>query len=55
VTFWYGFGSADPYLWLTDLDLTPDSDLTPDWNQDPTPDPAPDPGILVSHLQDKMS
>jgi hypothetical protein len=20
VTFWYGFGSADPYLWITDTD-----------------------------------
>ncbi len=26
VTFWYGFGSADPYLWLTDTDSDPASD-----------------------------
>ncbi len=38
MTFWYGSGSADPYLLLTD--------------SDPTPDPAPDPGIVVSNLQD---
>ncbi len=31
MTFWYGSGSADPYLWLTDSDS----------------DPAPDPGIFV--------
>ncbi len=34
---WYGSGSADPYLRLTD--------------SDPTPDPAPDPAILISDLQ----
>jgi hypothetical protein len=27
VTFWYGFGSPDPYLWLTDPDPTPDPDI----------------------------
>ncbi len=32
VTFWYGYGSADPYLGLTD----------------PDPVPTPDPGIFVS-------
>jgi hypothetical protein len=37
-TFWYEYGSADPYLGLTD--------------PGPTPDPAPDPGIFVSDLQD---
>ncbi len=36
VTFWYGSGSGDPYLWLTDLDS----------------DPAPDPDFFVSDLQD---
>jgi hypothetical protein len=25
VTFWYGSGSADQYLWLTDPDSDPDS------------------------------
>jgi hypothetical protein len=25
VTFWYGFGSADPYHWLTDPDSAPDN------------------------------
>ncbi len=44
VTSWYGSGSADPYLGLTDPDL--DSDPTPD------PDPAPDSGIFVTDLQD---
>jgi hypothetical protein len=46
VTFWYGSGSADPSLWLTD----PDSDQTPDldptdpylWLKDPDLDPTPD-------------
>jgi hypothetical protein len=36
VTFWYGFGSGDPYLWLMD--------------PDPTPVPATDPGIFISDL-----
>jgi hypothetical protein len=34
--FWYGSGSADPYLWLMDPDL--DADL--------------DPAIFISDLQD---
>jgi hypothetical protein len=56
VTFWYGSGSADPdqririsgsvsadpYLWLKDLDLDPH----------PAADPAPDPATFVSYLQD---
>ncbi len=39
MTFSYGSGSADRYLWLTD--------------PDPTPDSAPDPAIFVSDLQEK--
>ncbi len=38
VTFWYGSGSVDPYLWLPDL--YSDSD------------PAPDPATFVTDLQD---
>ncbi len=46
MTFWYGSGSADPSLWLTD----PDSDQTPDldstdpylWLKDPDLDPTQD-------------
>ncbi len=32
VTFWCGYESGDPYLWLIDPDpdLTPDPDVTPD-------------------------
>jgi hypothetical protein len=69
VTYCYGFGSADPYLWLTyqdsdptadsdptpDLDPTLDADPTLDSDPDLTPAPAPDPGIFVSDLQDKKS
>jgi hypothetical protein len=63
VTFWYGSGSADPYLWLTDpdSDQTPDSDPTDpylrlkDPDLDPTPDLDPDPGIFVHDLHDKKS
>ncbi len=36
VIFWYGSGSTDPYLWLTD----------------PDPTPAPDPVLFVSGFQD---
>jgi hypothetical protein len=49
VTFWYGSGSPDKYLGLTDPDSDPDPDPTPD--PDPSPDPAPDPAIF-SDLQD---
>jgi hypothetical protein len=57
VTYRYGSGSADPYLWLTvqDSDPTPDSDPTLDSDPDLTPDPTPHPGIFVSDLQDKKS
>ncbi len=40
VTFWYGCGSLDLYLWLTDLDVDPD------------PAPDADPALFVSDLQD---
>ncbi len=69
MTYCYGSGSADPYLWptyqdsdptpdsdpTTDLDPTPDADPTLDSDPDLTPDPAPDPGVFVSDLQDKKT
>ena len=44
MTFWYGSGSADPSLWLTDPDQTPDLDTTDPylWLKDPDLDPTPD-------------
>ncbi len=46
MTYCYGSGSADPYLWPTyqDSDPTPDSDADPTPDLDPTPnaDPTPD-------------
>ncbi len=46
MTFWYGSGSADPSLWLTDLDWdqTPDLDPTDPylWLKDPDLYPTPD-------------
>ncbi len=53
MTYWYGSGSADPYLWLTDLDSDPTPD--PDPTLDLDPNLTPDPGIFVSDLQDKKS
>ncbi len=46
MTFWYGSGSADLSLWLTDLDSdqTPYLDTTDPylWLKDPDLDPTPD-------------
>jgi hypothetical protein len=47
--FWYGSGSADPYLRLMDPD--PDSNPDPDPDSNPDPDADANPAIFVSDLK----